>query len=126
MKTVRGPFEHHQAGARDGLREWDGGRAQRQGAVGVAVDDQDGDVDLRQVRTEVGEPGRDAVRGRLGGGRNADVPAALTDLVAHPVAAEHVHVVEAGDEGGAVGADGAPDPLEDDVADPARGVIGLQ
>src|SRR5882757_6435436 len=70
------------------------GRVERQEAVLSAVHDEYRDVDLRQIRPEVGQPGIDTCVAREGRGANRDVEAGLPGTVADSSAAENVDVVE--------------------------------
>ncbi len=130
QQAVGGAGDDLQLGAVDQARQRDRGGVDGQGAVGVAVDDQGGDVDSGQVLAEVGQPGLDAVERALGGGADGDVPAGVDGLLADPFAAEDVVVVEVGEEvgheGEPVGADGILDAFEDGRVDAAGVVVGLE
>ena len=92
------------------------GLVERQNPVGVTLDDQYRDVDLRQVGTEVGLPGRHAGDRRDGGHRDGHVKAGAVGLVADAVAAELVDVVEEVEEsfqpGGSVSCGRLAEPVE--------------
>ena len=103
------------------------GLVERQDPVCVALDDQDRDVDLRQVGAEVGLPGRDALVGGDGRHRDGHVEAGAVRLVADPVPAELVDVVEVVEEalqpGGGVRRGLLPEPVEQVRRHPV-GVVG--
>ena len=95
--------------------------ARREDAVGVAVDQQDRDVDHGQVVAEVGQPGVDAGVGGMCGGGERDIEAVLPRLIADPGAGEDVDVVgvveEALEVGGSVSDDRGLDVVEDRLLD---------
>ena len=71
---------------------------ERKDPVLGAVHDEYRDVDLRQIRPEVGQPGIDACVAREGRGAGRDVEAGLPRAVADSGAAEDVDVVEVVEE----------------------------
>src|SRR5260221_4606842 len=72
-----------------------GRRHERKEAVLRAVHDEYGDVDLREISPEVGQPGIDTGVAREWRGAGRDVEAGLPRAVADSSAAEDVDVVEA-------------------------------
>ena len=65
-QAVRPALDHREAATLDGLRRTLSASRERNNPVGVAVDDQCGHVDAREIPSEVGQPGRDAIEGALG------------------------------------------------------------
>ena len=74
------------------------GRVERKDAVLGTVHDQHRDVDLRQIGSEVGQPGIDACVAREWRGAGRDVEAGLPGAVADSGSTEDVDVVEAVEE----------------------------
>src|SRR6476660_7361905 len=96
--VVRTALDRDESAIGNQRREPRGGRVERKDAVLGAVHNEYRDVDLRQVRPEVGQPGIDACVGREWRGAGRDVEAGLPCAVADSDAAEDVDVVEVVEE----------------------------
>jgi hypothetical protein len=101
-----------------------------QDAVLGALDHQNRDVDLGQVGTEVGQPGRNAGHAGVGRRPAGDVEARLPGLVADAGATELVDVVEVVEEvfevGVPVGLRRRHETVEDALVDTLGVVVGLE
>ena len=96
--VVRAALDGDERAIGDQRRQPRGGRVEREDPVLGAVHDEHGDVDLRQVSAEVGQPGVDARVGRERGRAGGDVEARLPGTVADAAAAEDIDVVEVVEE----------------------------
>jgi len=93
--VVRASLDGDEGHVGDQVGQAGGRRLEREDPVLDAVDDEDRDVDLRQVGPEVGEPRVDAGVRRP---RGCDVEARLPGLLADPLRRELVDVVEVVEE----------------------------
>src|SRR3954454_1058650 len=99
-QAVRAALDHYRPAPSDQRTRTRATGGEWHDPVGVTVHDQRRYVDARQVGTEVGQPGGDAVRCALRGSAGRNVPTEPNDLVADAVTAQEVDVVEIGEKGG--------------------------
>src|ERR1700680_489589 len=92
--AVRAALHHHQFASLDGLVRTKSRRSDWKNPIGIAVNDQRGHVDSRQVLAEVLMPCGDASETGRGRGSGCQVPAGLDRLLTDALAQEQIRVVE--------------------------------